>query len=1648
MSKDKKAQLLSSEQAAEQNFTTDNVLKGSCVECGCSALIFYHYDDGSPVPEAPFVLTDSKNAQIEGKTDKKGLCLVEDMPCGPFEILLDEGSDEFKPAETKPNNPSLQVNPEHAALAGEYFTLFTLLRNKGFIEYDADDSSDSHIDIDDTSLFLNVPDEYEPAYDRFWELNEQINKGPASLRKAINKIHVSLPAEVVAKAGDNSAILLFCEIALGFIPVVGQAMDIYDLGEWGWTTYTDASARQSKLHWAMGALVVVGFVPGLGDALKKTGSAVIESLAKNSPEAIQAAIRVLRGLSNGNLVKFLKNFTNKIKSVAKDALALINKIIDGLTRAVKNGAHWIFRLMPESFQALITAMRDMAKKLEAQIDWVCKQVDEFLGKVVTRLTGTPRPKNTPKPQVGLNAGKDVKPARSEATAAKVDESNKARPGENGVCTNGCPIDMATGFVVDWRTDFVLPAAFGLSLKRFYYSSPDVEPGLLGRRWRAEWDMYLELDGDIAHFTDGEYNKAAFVIPAEGESFGAAHMPQWRFIRRQGQLLLKHLNGLEYQFNHSLGERLLLSSIADGKGRSHEFIYDRGHLKGVQLFDGRVIKVVGSRRRIDSLALYSASGELLKPLVSYQYDEHGFLQSCRGEPGRNFDYQYSKEGWLLRWQDLSHTWVEHDYDEKGRAIRSRGADKRFCDALHYDDDNRIVYYRSPLDGIKMYHRDERNNIIREVMPNGETLYREWQDNQLVRLSNALGETTQIERNPYGEPSRITAADGQVRQWLHNEQGKVLAYTNEAGECWQYQWDKQGNLVSVTDPLGKPSYFEYSGMGQLAWSIDADGEQTGFEYDNAFGLPSKVMPPGQPPLQLSYDELGRLAQVQSGEQRRRFSYQGVTALVSQLEDAQQGSSHFEYDLEGNLVQATDNTGASQRYRYGAFDLLLESIDALGHSLKLYYNGECQFAGITNSKGEAWRLEFNTSGQVVAETHLDGRQTCFEYDEAGRLKSRTATDGSSIHFYHDLCGRLLQKQTRGPSGVVMVNSHFDYDAAGRLIRGRNPVSEVEFEYDGAGRLIAETLNGASSRYHYSPAGRRVGSDGLLLPEQLNWQQGRLAQLSIGDFAPLCFDYNTQGHESRRGNGLGFLLQQSFTADGLLASQALMPQGDKGSSDGLRGRVSGIDRRYQYNHQRHLSAVEDSHWGRSEYAHNALGQIISEQRTAPWHEQKELRFFSYDSELQLTHIERQLSHNGDNKLVSLAEKRLEKSLQYGEAGRVVRQGPITLRYDANGRLLEKTVLKPGFRPQTRFFHWDEEDRLVQLSLENGDVWHYEYDVFGRRVRKYRSQQGRARGEVKYRWQGDQLCQQQQYFADGSIATTQWLYEPGSFRPLAQARQHSQLQLTQAVDSLTAGKSDNSAPMPSSEVELHLVVVDQAGTVRELCSEEGEVAWRGEAGLWREFEQWRLTGKPKHYLEQAANEPLHCDLRFQGQIYDRESGLYYNRHRYYDPDISQYLSPDPIGMAGGTRPQAYVHNPLEWVDPLGLAGFYTPYSFAAPSGSTHKVYQQNIDWDLPVNTRSGVKTNLDIAMEGGSPFVVKNGKYSQLNLHHSKQNGLGSMFELSADTHQRYHGSNALHPYLPDAHPFNPVDRTSFSDDRQAYWRERANIELEKRKAKVTKKC
>ena len=101
------------------------------------------------------------------------------------------------------------------------------------------------------------------------------------------------------------------------------------------------------------------------------------------------------------------------------------------------------------------------------------------------------------------------------------------------------------------------------------------------------------------------------------------------------------------------------------------------------------------------------------------------------------------------------------------------------------------------------------------------------------------------------------------------------------------------------------------------------------------------------------------------------------------------------------------------------------------------------------------------------------------------------------------------------------------------------------------------------------------------------------------------------------------------------------------------------------------------------------------------------------------------------------------------------------------------------------------------------------------------------------------------------------------------------------------------------------------MTNELGEVIWCNYEYAW--------GGRYTHfYKEQSLNNCaiLEHDLqpiRFQGQFFDSETSLHYNRFRYYDSDVGMFIQRDPIGLLGGFNVFAYAPNPIHWVDVLGL---------------------------------------------------------------------------------------------------------------------------------------
>jgi RHS repeat-associated protein len=206
----------------------------------------------------------------------------------------------------------------------------------------------------------------------------------------------------------------------------------------------------------------------------------------------------------------------------------------------------------------------------------------------------------------------------------------------------------------------------------------------------------------------------------------------------------------------------------------------------------------------------------------------------------------------------------------------------------------------------------------------------------------------------------------------------------------------------------------------------------------------------------------------------------------------------------------------------------------------------------------------------------------------------------------------------------------------------------------------------------------------------------------------------------------------------------------------------------------------------------------------------------------------------------------------------PVKIAYDGAG-----SIESVG----SRRYVWDERSRLIGIAEHGRLIASYGYNAVGERIRKT------------------------VYAAHGSV-TTYYLYEAG--RLVAEANSDGQL-LRQYV-----WLGDQPIALLAAR-KIYGVIADATMAPRVLIDKEGRVAWRGAEGM-AEANIAALPGA------------IAINLRGSHRYYDAESGLYYNTHRYFAPDLGRYLSVDPLGLRSAGNPYSFANeNPVGNVDLLGL---------------------------------------------------------------------------------------------------------------------------------------
>ncbi|RZJ61347.1 MAG: type IV secretion protein Rhs, partial [Flavobacterium sp.] len=165
----------------------------------------------------------------------------------------------------------------------------------------------------------------------------------------------------------------------------------------------------------------------------------------------------------------------------------------------------------------------------------------------------------------------------------------------------------------------------------------------------------------------------------------------------------------------------------------------------------------------------------------------------------------------------------------------------------------------------------------------------------------------------------------------------------------------------------------------------------------------------------------------------------------------------------------------------------------------------------------------------------------------------------------------------------------------------------------------------------------------------------------------------------------------------------------------------------------------------------------------------------------------------------------------------------------------------------------------------------------------------------------------------------------------------------------------------------DHLGTPQEITDQNGHTAWSAQYKAWGEAQENRS--------EFAQQIGLTNPIRFQGQYHDHETGLHYNRHRYYDPRIGRFISKDPIKLAGGLNLYAYAPNPCEWVDPLGLISCGLTGNDVGDASNLPVIAKGSKEWKKASESiKKGGKTNFRVADQVTGEKLLKDAKGDMVN--------------------------------------------------------------------------
>jgi RHS repeat-associated protein/uncharacterized repeat protein (TIGR02543 family) len=608
-------------------------------------------------------------------------------------------------------------------------------------------------------------------------------------------------------------------------------------------------------------------------------------------------------------------------------------------------------------------------------------------------------------------------------------------------------------------------------------------------------------------------------------------------------------------------------------------------------------------------------------------------------------------------------------------------------------------------------------------------------------------------------------------------------------------------------------------------------------------------------------------------------------------------YQYDANGNLTQITDPLGHTRQVQYDALNQPVRQLEP--HPTLI---------GSTLGQIDT---TYDSLGQIQSITDPRNLTTSYSKDSLGNVSQQTSPDTGITLADHDAAGNLLTRTDA--RGQV---AQYRYDSLNRLSQIVYDDETVSYTWDsctnGIGRLCSVSNAASSLSYRYDRHGRitqktqTIGAAPLAVSHTYNSAGQRIQTLTPGG---QTLDYQWSG---------GHLTAITVNGQPVISQIGYDPDGK------INGWVWG-------NNQPHERFYDLT--GRPVII--SLGVDANTQQLSS-------RTYGYDAAGRLTDV------------LDDSDPSLNQQYGYDELDRLIssERGELQLSrtgyaYDLNGNRTEKsqdltTVTTGSIDPNSNRLHSQSGAQNVTYSYDamgnlTGDgTVNYSYNAAGRRI-------AATAANLTARYTYNALGQRVSKTVNG--ATRQFFYdEQGHLAGEYEASGQPIQEILWLGDLPVAVLKQSATATP----DLYYIYADHLGTPRKITLPgDNKTVWTWDSEAFG-------ASLPDPNPSGLGNFVF--NLRFPGQYYDAETGLFYNGFRDYDPQTGRYVESDPIGLGGGINTYTYVNNnPVNLFDPLGLSPATEACDNICGQGNVRACIAVRIPGTEYKQVSCKCKTNIDI---------------------------------------------------------------------------------------------